>query len=174
MNFCLFESFPSPFTLRETIVRGRSDMAWARLGGRLIPCGRAGRALGLLDRCPPRTVRPEKKKKPDGFEGTRVERSGFTYLSFFLVACGVASGLVVELLHVCRCLLAGLAGSAIAWSVSKLSEASIVLLGAAPALVVLPLIPLSLRETGVRGLSIISKFISGGRGADQSRCFGNH
>jgi len=34
MSFCLFESFPNPFTLRETIVKGRSDMVYARLGGR--------------------------------------------------------------------------------------------------------------------------------------------
>jgi hypothetical protein len=35
MSFCLFESFPNPLTLRETIVRGRLDMAWVCLGGRL-------------------------------------------------------------------------------------------------------------------------------------------
>jgi hypothetical protein len=30
ISFCLVESLPSPLTLRETIVRGRSDMCWER------------------------------------------------------------------------------------------------------------------------------------------------
>jgi hypothetical protein len=30
ISYCLVESLPSPLTLRETIVRGRSDMCWER------------------------------------------------------------------------------------------------------------------------------------------------
>ncbi len=36
MSFFLFESCPKPLTLRETIVKGRSDMVYARLGGRKV------------------------------------------------------------------------------------------------------------------------------------------
>jgi hypothetical protein len=43
-------------------------------------------------------MRPE--EQPDGFEGTRIERSRIKYLFFFLVACGDAGGLADELLHV--------------------------------------------------------------------------
>jgi hypothetical protein len=114
------------------------------------------------------------KRQPGGFEGARIERSRITYLFFFLVTCGDASGLTDELLRAWRSFLAGLVGSAIAWSVSKLSEASIVFFGVAHALAVLPFIPLSLKEIRVKGLSIISQLISGGRGANQSRCSNNH
>ncbi len=47
MSFCLFESFPNPLTLRETIVKGRSDMVCARLGGR-----KADRSHGVLSDSP--------------------------------------------------------------------------------------------------------------------------
>jgi len=46
-------------------------------------------------------------KRSDEFEGTRVERSSFTYLFFFLAACGDASKLANVLLHVWRSVLAG-------------------------------------------------------------------
>jgi hypothetical protein len=109
-----------------------------------------------------------------GLRGLKSRGRALHTSSFFLVACGDANKLADVLLRVWRSMLAGLAGSAIAWSVSKLSEASIVFLGAAPALVVLLLVPLTLKETKVRGLSLISKFISGGRRADRSQCLGNH
>ncbi len=48
MSFCLFESFPSPLTLKETIVRGRSDMAWVRLGSGLADRSHVVESGGLL------------------------------------------------------------------------------------------------------------------------------
>jgi len=45
-------------------------------------------------------------KRSDGFEGTRVERSSFTYLFFFQVACGDASKLADVLSRVWRSVLA--------------------------------------------------------------------
>jgi hypothetical protein len=48
MSFCLFESFPSPLTLRETIVKGRSDMAWVCLGGQLADRSHVVESGGLL------------------------------------------------------------------------------------------------------------------------------
>jgi hypothetical protein len=47
-------------------------------------------------------------KRSDGFEGTKVKRSSFTYLFFFLAAYGDASKFADVFLRVWRSMLAGL------------------------------------------------------------------